>query len=306
MTPRTIYLSLWCILPLLVLWRELDALGALAWTDDRYTHIVLIPFISLGLVYLKRSRIFSFVGYGGRLGVALMVVGAALCSLAKVGSANLGQQGSLTLAAVAVVWTWIAGFIFCYGLRSARAGLFPLACLLLAIPMPPSTVEVAEVALQRGSAELAYMIFTLTSTPVFREGLVFALPGLTIEVARECSGIRSSISLLITALVLSHLFVRSTWRRAWCIALTVPIAIFKNAVRITTLSWLGAYVSPDYIHGNLHRRGGPVFSILSLVLLLLVLWIARRGEGAAAQKQPREGSMGFFWRRDFRESDRKI
>jgi exosortase len=117
---------------------------------------------------------------------------------------------------------------------------------------------------------------------VFREGLVFSLPELTIEVARECSGIRSSIALLVTALVLGYLYLRSNWRRACLIILVIPIAILKNAVRIATLSSLGSYVSIDYINGTLHHGGGPVFSLLSLSLLLGVLWSLRRRERRSA------------------------
>jgi exosortase/archaeosortase family protein len=91
--------------------------------------------------------------------------------------------------------------------------------------------------------------------------------------------------LLITALTLGHLFLRSGWSKAWCVFLTVPIAIVKNAVRIATLSLLGVYVSQDYLHGNLHHRGGPVFSILSLALLLASLWVLRKREDSIARKR---------------------
>jgi exosortase len=158
--------------------------------------------------------------------------------------------------------------------------------LLLSIPIAPAIVEVAEVALQRGSADVTHVLFRLTATPVFRQDLIFSLPGLTIEVAEECSGIRSGISLLITALVLSYLFLRAGWTKACFILLTVPIAIVKNAARITILSLLGVYVSPDYLHGPLHHRGGPLFSILSLVMLLAGLWLLRKAEdGSARGKQ---------------------
>ncbi|HEY7617725.1 MAG TPA: exosortase/archaeosortase family protein, partial [Terriglobales bacterium] len=199
--------------------------------------------------------------------------------------------GRLAAAAAAIVLAWAAGFVLFYGVRCARAALFPWAMLLLAIPLPPSLVEVAEIGLQRGSAEVTYQIFQLTGTPVFREGLIFSLPGFAIEVAQQCSGIRSAISLLITSLTLGHLFLRSGWSKAWCVLLTIPIAIVKNAVRIATLALLGMYVSQDYLHGSLHHRGGPVFSLLSLALLLASLWVLRKREDSVARgKQAGRGS----------------
>ena len=132
--------------------------------------------------------------------------------------------------------------------------------------------------LQRASAEVTYLLFRLVGTPVFRQGFQFSLPGFDIEVARECSGIRSTIALLITALVLSYLFLRSGWRRASFVILTIPIAIFKNALRIASMSWLGIYVSKDYLYGDVHRYGGLPASAMALLLLIPTLLLLQRSE----------------------------
>jgi exosortase len=286
MTRRTYYFLLYVVSSLILFHGEIAALAALAWNDNRYSHIIVVPFVSLGLVYIRRQSLPRDVPYSFRPALLFAALAALLYSLAIGGGTYLGQYGRLTVAASAIVATWVAGFVFFYGIGSGRAAMFPLAMLLLSIPIAPAIVEVAEVALQRGSAEVTHVLFRLTATPVFRQDLIFSLPGLTIEVAEECSGIRSGISLLITALVLSYLFLRSGWTKACCILLTVPIAILKNAVRITTLSMLGVYVSPDYLHGPLHHRGGPLFSILSLALLLAGLWLLRKAEdGSARGKQ---------------------
>jgi exosortase len=147
-------------------------------------------------------------------------------------------------------------------------------------------METAEIALQLGSAEVTSALFQTFSTPVYREDLLFYLPGVTIEVAKECSGIRSAISLLITALILGYLGLRTNWRRACCVALVVPIAIVKNAVRISTLAWLTIYVSPDYLSSELHHSGGPVFAIISLALLIPAVWFLRKSESVESGPLP--------------------
>jgi hypothetical protein len=53
--------------------------------------------------------------------------------------------------------------------------------------------------------------------------------------------------------------------------MTIPVAVFKNAVRIVTISLLGTYVDPGFLHGRLHRYGGPPFSVLALALLTSLL-----------------------------------
>jgi exosortase len=154
------------------------------------------------------------------------------------------------------------------------------------IPIPAGILDHVVTGLQTGSAEVAYRLFRLVGAPVFRESMFkFSLPGVTIEVAGECSGIRSGMSLLISSIVAGYLCLRSNWSRILLCLLTIPIVIFKNAVRIVTISLLGVYVDPDFLHGRLHQYGGLPFSILALVLLAPIVFslirIERRRETEA-------------------------
>jgi exosortase/archaeosortase family protein len=58
----------------------------------------------------------------------------------------------------------------------------------------------------------------------------------------------------------------------------VPLAVFKNGLRITTLSALAIYVNPQFLYGNLHRHGGIVFFIIGLLPLLFLLAYFQRSE----------------------------
>ena len=68
--------------------------------------------------------------------------------------------------------------------------------------------------LQRGSADAANWLFVIAGVAVTRDGLQLTIPGLTLEVATECSSIRSSLMLLVTSMVLAHLLLRSAWAKA--------------------------------------------------------------------------------------------
>ena len=109
--------------------------------------------------------------------------------------------------------------------------------------------------------------------------MVFELPGLSIRVAEECSGIRSSLALVITGLVMSCLVLRRGWTRLTLILLIVPVAVLKNALRIVGLSWLAIHFDRDFIGPSaLHKISGiPVF-LTSLVILAVLTWLLRRGE----------------------------
>jgi exosortase len=266
-------------LSIAVFWRPLQELAAIAWSDDRYTHLLLMPAIALGLIWLRRSGIFVRQEPCPRIGVPLLVLFTGLAFF---------STSILWLNALCIALAWMAGFVWLVGLESFRRALVPLLFLLLMVPLPNSLMETAEIFLQRWSAEVTALLFNISGTPVFRDGLQFMLPGVTIEVARECSGIRSSIALMITTMVLSYLFLQSPWKRVALIMMAIPITIIKNAIRISTLSWLGVNVSMDFLNGDLHHRGGPVFALISFVLLLPTLLFLQKLEA----KKPRREVVG--------------
>ena len=93
---------------------------------------------------------------------------------------------------------WIGAFALCYGSRVARAAAFPLLFLLLMVPLPEAVLDKTIYLLQLGSTEIACLLFKVCQVPVFATGFILSLPSVSIEVAKECSGIRSSVALFIT------------------------------------------------------------------------------------------------------------
>lgn len=270
-------------LSLVLFWVPLTSLARLALHDERCSYVVLIPWISAVLVYLARHRIFLESRPCPRVGIPLLLVGITLYCIVRAGSSYFGQGAGLSLEMLALVLVWIAGFVCCYGMHASKAAAFPLVFLALIIPLPPSLLEKAVVTLQKGSAEMAHGLFKLAGIPVLRQGFKFSLPGLDIEIAAQCSGIQSSLSLFITSILAGHLVLRSTWRRLWLCLLTVPIVIFKNAVRIVAISWLGVYVNRSILVGSLHRSSGLVFSPLALIILASLLFALHKSEQKASK-----------------------
>jgi exosortase/archaeosortase family protein len=104
------------------------------------------------------------------------------------------------------------------------------------------------------------------------------MPGITIEVAPQCSGIHSSLVLFISGLVAGHLFLKGTGKRITLALAVILIGILRNCVRIVTISLLCIYVDPGMIDSPLHHHGGPLFLALSLVPFFVVLLWLRRSE----------------------------
>jgi exosortase len=254
----------------IVFWRTLGGLVSYSLSQESASHVVLIPFISAFLLFTERDRIFSVVRPSIPLGASLIFLGGI--AYWKLGS------GSLPLATLALVFVWVGAFICSYGLAAARAAAFPLLFLLLMVPLPDATLAWTIQLLQQGSTEVAYLLFKLLGVPVLRQGFILSVPTVTIEVAVECSGIRSSVALLITCLLAAHFYLRTSWKILLFILLVIPLTVIKNGIRIATLTLLSIYVDPSFLHGNLHRDGGFVFFFLALVLLLPVLLLLEKSE----------------------------
>jgi exosortase len=249
-----------------------------------YSHIILIPFVSIYLIYTGRGEIFQERVASVFPGSILIVAGVVFYFIGRGIGTDLDTNDFLSVMTFAAVLCWIGWFILFYGLESSRLALFPLLFLFFMVPVPGFLMERIILLLQACSAEVSYGFFKLTGVPIFREGFTFHLPGLSVEVAKQCGGIRSSLVLFIVSLLMGHLFL-SSWRRKFVLSLWVlPITIVKNAIRIVTLTLLGVYVDPRILESTLHRRGGVPFFILALSLLGVVLWFLRRSENKEAVK----------------------
>lgn len=279
-------LILLALLAVPLFWTPLGALFVLSVHDDRYTHILVIPIVSVVFLWLDRKRISSNAGFSVGIGVPLLLLGLTILFVSKM---KVMSPDSLSLAIGALIVLMFGAFILCYGTKSFRCAAFPLLFLFLAVPVPGAILDKVVAALQEGSATLAYLLFRIAGVPVLRHGMVMSLPGVEIEVAPQCSGIRSSMGLLVVGLVISQVMLRSGWMKAFVILCLGPIAIFRNAVRIASLSWLAVYVDRSFLFGSLHHRGGVVFALIGFAVLIPLVWILRKWEDRAGVRRARGG-----------------
>jgi exosortase len=272
---RWAFFALWVAGTVVLAWRSLHPLLNYSLGNDDASHILLIPAISAWLLFLERKAVFGSPGTEFAVSVPLSILGA----LAVIWS-FAAKPGFLSACAAGLVLLWIGGFGLAFGKGALEKGHFALLFLFLSVPFPESLLGKIVYFLQKGSAELSAVFFGLTPVPVLRDGFVFHLPHFSIEVARECSGIRSSIALLVLALLVGHFFFRSFWKQVVFLVAGLIVMIVKNAIRIVTLTMLANYVDPGFLYGNLHHEGGIVFFIIGLLLLVPVFWLLQRGEAS--------------------------
>lgn len=272
----------WVVLSLLLFLSPVLALVRLALSQDDHSHLVIIPLLSAALLYLERDKLPSQPSRDMSLGgiFLLLAAGLALALHYGAGSKIAGLQLSGWILALVLVWS--AGFAFFLGKAALRAARFPFLFLLLMVPIPNFLLDRIIFLLQQGSAWITGVLFDIAGVPALREGLVFHLAKVSIEVAKECSGIRSSMALFIVALLVAHFRLRYFWNKVFFVVFGLFLMILKNGVRIATLTLLAVYVNPDFLFGRLHHQGGVVFFVLALLLLLPLLFFLERYEAKKA------------------------
>ncbi len=267
---------------LVVGWRPLLATLTLALRNDQYTHILLILPISVVLIFLDWPSLQAKFAPNVPAGSVFLVIAVLAATFANVRSSTLRPDLQLSIRMFALVLFWIGACVLCFGLRVARALLFPLCFLFWLVPFPQAVLTAVITLLQQGSAATAHWLFTAAGVPVSQDGVVLNIPGLTVEVSQECSSIRSSCMLLVTTMVLAQVLLRSAWRKAVVIAVAVPLSVAKNGLRIFTISMLGTRVDPGYLTGRFHHQGGIVFFLLALGLIFALIWLLKRAESREA------------------------
>jgi exosortase len=275
-TRHALFASYWAAVTLINL-RTMMAWFGYSRQDSSASHLPLIPLVTAVLIWLDRKPIFQELP---RINTAGAVIAFLVAILSWFGWAYPGPLGadSLTWRVGAIVSLWVGGFLLMYGRQAARAAAFPLAFLVFMIPIPQVLLAGTVEVLKTGSAAVVAGLFTAAGTPFHREGFAFSLPQFDIVIADECSGIRSSIALVLTTLLAGDMFLTSTWTRAVLVLVSLPVAVLKNGIRIASLSWLALNVDPDFLTGQLHHEGGFVFFLMALVILGPVLYLLRRLE----------------------------
>jgi exosortase C (VPDSG-CTERM-specific) len=278
---RVARFAVWVALLLLCFHRPLMMLAGFAFHSELYSYLLLVPFISTHLIWMDRRELIfpqhlNSAPAAVPVLLGFMVLAIGWLALRRGWTPPL--QDFLAWLSSAFVLLLLGGFLLFFGYQTCRRVAFPLCFLAFLIPFPAYVEALLQALLQKGSADCAFIFFKLCGTPVLFEGTQFQLPGFSLQVAPECSGIHSSLVLFLTSLLAGHLLLKSPRNRAVLAVAVFPLALLRNAVRIAIIGELCIHVSPDMINSYIHKHGGPFFFVLSLVPLFLLLLFLRKFE----------------------------
>lgn len=243
---------------------------ARAWTtDDNYSHGFLVVPIAAWFVWERRARLAAEAVRPSWMGLVVIA-----CSLLLLLAGLIGAE--LFTTRISLLGTLAGIVLFLFGWGWLRVLAFPLAFLLLMIPLPALIFNQIAFPLQLLASRAGEVVISTAGIPVLREGNVLVLANTSLEVAEACSGIRSLVSLIALGLVYGYFMDNRIWVRTVVVLAAIPVAVLANAARVAgtgiAAHWWGAAAAQGFFH---EFSGWVVFVAAFLMILAVQRLIVR-------------------------------
>ena len=247
-----------------LLYRQVIVKLVMDWyTDDNYSHGFLIVPLALYFAWERRGRLAKMPLAPNAFGLVVV--------LGSVGVLMAGLLGSeLFLTRISIVGTVAGVLLFVCGWQHLRALAFPVAFLLLMMPIPAILFNQIAFPLQLLASQFGESAMRIANVPVLREGNVLILAKTTLEVAEACSGIRSLVSLLTLAIVLGYFSDPRRWVRTLVALSSIPVAIVTNGFRVAGTGVAAHRFGAGAAEGFFHEFSGWLVFVTAFMLLLAV------------------------------------
>ncbi len=266
---RVIWFAVLSSLTILLYWHVLKALVLDWWGDPDYGHGFLVPLFAGYVLWRQREKWVRADPKPSNFGLLVMTGAVVLLIGGSLGAELFTSRSSLLVLLAGMV-------LFLAGWKVLRAVSFPLAFLLLMIPIPVIIYNQITFPLQLIASRFATFWLELVQVPVLREGNVLILPNYSLEVVEACSGIRSLMTLITLAVAYGYLVEPRRWVRYTLVILMLPIAIVSNAIRIMGTGVLTFHFGPKAAEGFFHEFSGWVIFLAALVLMFVSHSILKR------------------------------
>lgn len=268
---------------LLAFWPVITGLVGAWSTDDNYSHGFFIVPLAAYFAWERRAQ---FERAEVRPSLAGFVVVALSMVLLVAGM--LGAE--YFLSRVALIGTVAGSVLFLGGWARLRVLAFPLAFLLLMVPLPALIFNKIAFPLQLLASNVGEYSISAMEIPILREGNVLILANATLEVAEACSGIRSLVSLFTLGIVFGYFADRRVWVRAVIALSAIPVAIIANGLRVASAGVAAHNYGTEGVEGVFHDVSGwVVFGIAFLMMLGIQRLLLHFAPPRAAQTPPHMG-----------------
>lgn len=240
-------------------WDTLEAMAQIWWRSETYAHGLIVPPISLWLIWRDRERLMSL-----RPEVTFWfvpaLIGAIFCWL-------LGELTSVnSLTQFSVVGICILVTVSVLGVQLSKRLAFPLLFLFFAVPIGDFLLP----HLMEWTADFTVLALRTTGIPVYREGQNFVIPSGQWSVVEACSGIRYLIASLTIGILYAYLTYTSLKRRLVFALVSLIVPILANWLRAYLIVLLGHISNNELAAGVDHLIYGWIFFGIVIAIMFAI------------------------------------
>ncbi len=259
------------------------SMGQIWWRSETFSHGFLIFPIAAWLIWRNRAELLqSPLAPDLRALLPLLAVVAGW-AVARSVDVLVVEQFAAVLMLPVLVW-------LCLGLRAVWVLAFPLAFMLLAVPVGEFLIY----PMMRFTAAFTVNAVRMTGIPVFWDGMFFTLPSGNWNIVEGCSGVRYIIASVTLGVLYAYLTYHSYWRRAAFILAACIVPVFANGMRAFIIVMLGHFSNMKIATGVDHLIYGWVWFGIVMFFLFWVGGFFRDdtppvGRDSSRQNQPSVG-----------------
>lgn len=254
-------------------WAGVDRM-VVTWFDrEEYSHGVLIPFITLFLIWQKRFELASLTRHpSGWFGTVAVVLGVSLYFAGELSTLYILIQ----YAFLAIIYGL---FMSLMGARATAIIIMPLLILSFMIPLPNFLYNNLSAKLQLLSSEIGVAVIRLFGISVYLEGNVIDLGTYKLQVVEACNGLRYLFPLMTLGFIVAYLYKAAFWKRAFIFLSTIPITVLMNSFRIGVIGVMVDRWGQSMAEGFLHDFEGWVIFMACFGVLYIEMWLLMRLTG---------------------------
>jgi exosortase len=243
-----------------------------AWTKENgyYSHGPLIPFVAAWMLYTRRDQLVKIPLKPNWWGMPILIA-SSLIFLVSTWCHMYPPKY------VAFVFYLLGFSLLLFGTRMTRAALLPWAFLFFMVPLPDGIIDLITYRLRISVTAAAVHLTEPFDWYVVKSGNYILLPsGDKLVVGDVCAGLRSLISLLALGAVFGYLSRLGAWASLALFALSAPVAIITNILRIFALIVVAHFWGSEVASGQVHDISGWAIFVVAFGLMYLAYLVLER------------------------------
>ncbi len=230
--------------------------------NEDYSHGFFVIPVVIYLIWSQKPQIDLKKQATNWLGFTVVLAGLILYLTGMLAQVR-------TFAYFSVVFTLWGSISFLFGYSFFKLFIWELFILIFMIPLPSRLYASVTLPLQLAVTKMSSVVLQMLGVPVYREGNLLQLANTTLEVVNACSGLRSILTIVVLSFVISCLMFQRSSKRILLIAISIPLAMLTNLIRVTVVALFAQQGNTNFIDGAGHMLLGLALFALSLLLIVL-------------------------------------